>query len=103
MNSPVLDQTKPHDEVEGRQAGDLPVIPIEFAGWLPCFREFGNCGRHPQFAHAGAPPAGYRFVSSEPKIESAPDGEEEDSERIRHGGTSRKMRKSAGRELQGKA
>jgi glycosyltransferase involved in cell wall biosynthesis len=39
---------------------------IEFAGWLPIFREFGNCGRHPQFAHTAIPPAGYQFVRSGP-------------------------------------
>ncbi|HVS35970.1 MAG TPA: glycosyltransferase family 4 protein [Gemmataceae bacterium] len=37
---------------------------IEFAGWLPCFTFFGDCGRHPQFGHTAAPPAGYRFVCS---------------------------------------
>jgi len=45
-------------------SGPGPVLPIEFAGWLPVFREFGNCGKHPQFAHAASPPAGYRFEQS---------------------------------------
>ncbi len=39
---------------------------VEFAGWMPVFRRFGNCGNHPQFAHAADPPAGFRFVRSGP-------------------------------------
>jgi glycosyltransferase involved in cell wall biosynthesis len=42
-------------------------VAVEFAGWLPCFQFFGDCGRHPQFSHTDEPPAGYRFVRSEPK------------------------------------
>jgi hypothetical protein len=40
--------------------------PIEFAGWLPIFEFSGRCGRHPQFAHTGEPPEGYRFTCSAP-------------------------------------
>jgi glycosyltransferase involved in cell wall biosynthesis len=43
-----------------------PSEPIEFAGWLPAFHTFGNCGKHPQFRHTKHPPAGYRFERSEP-------------------------------------
>jgi glycosyltransferase involved in cell wall biosynthesis len=42
------------------------AMPVEFAGWLPIFEYSGNCGRHPQFTHTGAPPAGYCFTSSTP-------------------------------------
>jgi hypothetical protein len=41
-------------------------VPVEFAGWLPVFEVYGNCGRHPQFEHTSQPPAGYRFVCSAP-------------------------------------
>lgn len=41
---------------------------IEFAGWLPVFARFGNCGKHPLFAHTHSPPAGYRFVKSRPRL-----------------------------------
>lgn len=50
--------------VETRIAADRSAEPVEFAGWLPVFRQFGNCGAHPQFAHTDAPPPGYRFVRS---------------------------------------
>jgi glycosyltransferase involved in cell wall biosynthesis len=39
---------------------------VEFAGWLPVYETAGNCGKHPQFAHAGEPPPGYRFTCSAP-------------------------------------
>ena len=42
------------------------AVPVEFAGWLPIYNSFGNCGRHPQFKHTTTPPSGYRFVRSEP-------------------------------------
>ena len=41
--------------------------PVEYAGWLPVFKNFGNCGTHPQFGHIDLPPAGYYFVRSEPQ------------------------------------
>ncbi len=41
------------------------AVKIEFGGWLPCFRHFGNCGMHPQFAHTKTSPLGYQFVRSE--------------------------------------
>ncbi len=40
--------------------------PVEFLGWLPTFKWFGNCGAHPQFGHTELPPAGYKFVRSQP-------------------------------------
>lgn len=40
--------------------------PVEYAGWLPIFRNFGNCGTHPQFASLNPPPQGYRFTYSIP-------------------------------------
>jgi glycosyltransferase involved in cell wall biosynthesis len=42
---------------------------VEFGGWLPAYERAGNCGKHPQFAHAGEPPAGYRFTCSAPPAE----------------------------------
>jgi glycosyltransferase involved in cell wall biosynthesis len=59
----------PPEQAEGRK-----VVPIEFAGWLPCFEFFGDCGHHPQFSHTDAPPAGYRFVRSEPRASPARPG-----------------------------
>jgi glycosyltransferase involved in cell wall biosynthesis len=56
---------------EGGEEPGRDAFPVEFAGWLPCFTFFGNCGRHPQFDHTLAPPEGYRFVRS------APDPDEE--------------------------
>jgi glycosyltransferase involved in cell wall biosynthesis len=49
-----------------------PPRRVEFAGWMPVFRRFGNCGNHPQFAHAGEPPPGFRFVRSGPGPEDEP-------------------------------
>jgi len=37
---------------------------VEFAGWLPIYRKFGNCGQHPQFGHTDTPPSGFRFIRS---------------------------------------
>jgi glycosyltransferase involved in cell wall biosynthesis len=65
-------------EMQAKPNGDAPAgaaqctappkpYPVEFAGWLPCFRFFGDCGHHPQFAHTEAPPDGYQFVCSNPK------------------------------------
>ncbi len=48
-----------------------PIL-VEFAGWLPCFSFFGDCGRHPQFSHTDFPPAGYRFVCSAPNADPLP-------------------------------
>jgi glycosyltransferase involved in cell wall biosynthesis len=42
------------------------ATPVEFAGWLPVYVVSGNCGQHPQFAHTGEPPPGYRFTHSAP-------------------------------------
>jgi glycosyltransferase involved in cell wall biosynthesis len=40
--------------------------PVEFIGWLPVFKQFGNCGSHPQFLHIDRPPLGYQFCESGP-------------------------------------
>jgi hypothetical protein len=48
------------------------VVPIEFAGWLPAFRDFGNCGSHPLFDTLDDPPSGYYFVRSRPVLVTAP-------------------------------
>jgi glycosyltransferase involved in cell wall biosynthesis len=34
---------------------------------MPVFERFGDCGRHPLFAHAATPPQGYRFQESDPR------------------------------------
>lgn len=43
-------------------AADRSAATVEFAGWLPVFRQFGDCRAHPQFAHTNAPPPGYGLV-----------------------------------------
>ncbi|MDY3555444.1 glycosyltransferase [Gemmata sp. JC717] len=45
-------------------AGTAEPFPVEFLGWLPVFKRFGNCGTHPQFAHTHTPPDGYTFRMS---------------------------------------
>lgn len=42
------------------------AVPVEYAGWLPSFLNFGNCGNHPQFSNINNPPKGYRFTCSKP-------------------------------------
>lgn len=50
---------------QGRPAGPTTrPTDVEYAGWLPIFAHFGNCGAHPQFGHIEVPPDGYRFVKS---------------------------------------
>lgn len=39
--------------------------PIEFAGWLPAYKAFGDCGSHPLF-DLGSPPFGYVWTRSIP-------------------------------------
>jgi glycosyltransferase involved in cell wall biosynthesis len=60
-------QEKPQEFTPVGETATREPYPVEFAGWLPCFHFFGNCGNHPQFSHTDAPPDGYRFVRSEPK------------------------------------
>src|ERR1700685_3695800 len=45
---------------------------VEFTGWLPSFRHFGNCGAHPQFGHVSVPPSGYTFTQTPPPDGPAP-------------------------------
>jgi glycosyltransferase involved in cell wall biosynthesis len=54
------------EEVREQARALRGAVPVEFAGWLPVFNGFGNCGRHPQFAHTTTPPPGYRFTQSGP-------------------------------------
>ncbi len=50
-------------EAESRDHGlKADPVDIEFAGSLPVFARFGNCGFHPQFGHTDRPPEGYRFI-----------------------------------------
>jgi glycosyltransferase involved in cell wall biosynthesis len=60
------------DEVRERIRADRSAAPVEFAGWLPVFQRFGNCGAHPQFAHTQSPPPGYKFVRSCPRPADRP-------------------------------
>jgi len=55
------------DELHERIRVHRNSAPVEFLGWLPTFKWFGNCGAHPQFGHTDVPPAGYKFVRSLPK------------------------------------
>lgn len=57
--------TAPHTETP-EMTGTTPARPVEFLGWLPVFKRFGNCGAHPQFAHAAESPPGYAFVRTGP-------------------------------------
>ena len=59
------------EEVIERIRDSRTAYPVEFAGWLPVFDRFGNCGSHPQFAHTQAPPPGYRFTNSRPVDDDA--------------------------------
>jgi glycosyltransferase involved in cell wall biosynthesis len=53
------------EEVIERIGESRNAKPIEFVGWLPVFKRFGNCGAHPQFGHTDAPPPGYKFVRTD--------------------------------------
>ena len=59
------------DEVQDRIRMHRAAAPVEFLGWLPTFKWFGNCGAHPQFGHTELPPAGYKFVRSRPETPAA--------------------------------
>jgi glycosyltransferase involved in cell wall biosynthesis len=59
-------------EVEERIRRARGEVPVEFAGWLPIYQAWGNCGRHPQFRHTAEPPPGYRFTSSAPPRREPP-------------------------------
>jgi glycosyltransferase involved in cell wall biosynthesis len=54
-------------ELEEKIRRAAAAEPVEFAGWLPVYERSGNCGKHPQFTHAGDPPPGYRFTFSGPR------------------------------------
>jgi glycosyltransferase involved in cell wall biosynthesis len=53
-------------EVEAAIRNQPPPREIQYAGWLPVFHQFGNCGAHPQFGHVDVPPAGYAFIQTPP-------------------------------------
>ena len=57
---------KSRGEVEAQFETRRDKAPVEYAGWLPIYEKSGDCGRHPQFAHTGEPPPGYRFTCSAP-------------------------------------
>lgn len=54
------------DDLRQKIARLRTASPVEFGGWLPIYEYAGNCGKHPQFAHAGEPPDGFRFTCSAP-------------------------------------
>lgn len=60
------------EELEAKIRQARAATAVEFGGWLPVYEPAGNCGRHPQFAHAGDPPGGYRFTSSAPPVPRRP-------------------------------
>jgi glycosyltransferase involved in cell wall biosynthesis len=53
------------EEVTARIRALRDATPVEFLGWLPVFKRFGNCGAHPQFGHTETPPPGYKFVRTD--------------------------------------
>ncbi len=53
------------EQVTERIRAARAANPVEFLGWLPVFKRFGNCGAHPQFGHTEAPPPGYKFVRTQ--------------------------------------
>ncbi len=61
----VVTGKSPEEVRAGFEARRL-AAPVEFAGWLPIYEKSGDCGRHPQFAHTGEAPLGYRFTCSAP-------------------------------------
>ena len=63
-NQPTVLSSATEDGLRDRVRDVGSARPIQFAGWLPVFRRYGNCGTHPQFNHTELPPAGFRFVSS---------------------------------------
>jgi len=63
-NHPAILSSRTADELRDHVRAEDSTCPIEFAGWLPVFRRYGNCGAHPQFNHTELPPTGFRFVRS---------------------------------------
>jgi glycosyltransferase involved in cell wall biosynthesis len=59
-------QGRTRAEVEDTIRNRPQTREVEFTGWLPAFRRFGNCGAHPQFGHVDVPPVGYAFVQTPP-------------------------------------
>jgi glycosyltransferase involved in cell wall biosynthesis len=51
-------------EIEEKIRTRRSTVGVEFAGWLPVYRRWGNCGQHPQFMHTAEPPPGYHFTRS---------------------------------------
>jgi glycosyltransferase involved in cell wall biosynthesis len=59
--------TASHAAQPPETTGTQPARRVEFLGWLPAFKRFGNCGAHPQFGHTSEPPPGYAFVRTVPR------------------------------------
>ncbi len=72
LREPKSPQTTQERVLDRASEAAYAPVAVEFAGWLPCFAFFGDCGRHPQFSHTDFPPAGYRFVCSAPRTDEAP-------------------------------
>ncbi len=67
------DADRARDDSSAATAGkDMPqenivnerLTEVEYGGWIPIFRRFGDCGNHPQFRHLESSPDGYKFVYS---------------------------------------
>ncbi len=54
------------DSLQATLKSWLRSKPVEFAGWLPAFRQFDDRGRHRRFLHTNQPPPGYYFHESGP-------------------------------------
>jgi glycosyltransferase involved in cell wall biosynthesis len=64
----LLTESAPTDRPHRSGAHNRPnIVEVEYVGWLPIFRAFGDCGRHPQFEHIRTPPDGIRFSVSRPR------------------------------------
>ncbi|MBF0317380.1 MAG: glycosyltransferase [Nitrospirae bacterium] len=58
------DKTASPEEKLTKGVSDENLTDVEYGGWIPIFRRFGDCGNHPQFRHLESSPDGYRFVYS---------------------------------------
>ncbi|MBF0538360.1 MAG: glycosyltransferase family 4 protein [Nitrospirae bacterium] len=62
-------QQQPDDDNTAQPKEHLheELTDVEYGGWMPIFRRFGDCGNHPQFRHLESSPDGYKFVYSRPQ------------------------------------
>ncbi|MBF0344430.1 MAG: glycosyltransferase [Nitrospirae bacterium] len=64
-------QLKDEKQQDGTEATpvDERLKEVEYGGWIPIFKKFGDCGNHPQFRHLETSPDGYKFIYSKNKID----------------------------------